>query len=176
MSRYNLLDSHFRYSLTLVYNKLYLLLPTIGFEPMTLAVWKQYSNRWVKQVILHPNEMGPIPGIRNGILLTKRTNTNLADSNWREIAMVFDHGIFILTRNYRHYQICSTNTSTRAIAQLGRATPFYARQRFSGESSMQSKTNLLLEDVFHITSNQKRKNIYGNWKLESHLRTLLLYD
>ena len=23
-------------------------LPTIGFEPMTLAVWKRYSNRWVK--------------------------------------------------------------------------------------------------------------------------------
>ncbi len=47
---------------------------------------------------------------------------------------MLDHGIFILTRNYLHDKICIT--STRAIAQLGRAPRLHARQCFSGESIM----------------------------------------
>jgi hypothetical protein len=41
---------------------------------------------------------------------------------------MLDHVIFILTRNYRHDKMCIT--STRAIAQLGRAPRLHARQCF----------------------------------------------
>lgn len=49
---------------------------------------------------------------------------------------MLDHGLllFILTRNYLQDKICIT--STRAIAQLGRATRLHARQCFSEESTM----------------------------------------
>lgn len=112
----------------MVSNKFYLLLDLNQwlppYESNTLTTELSRSFIITKRKKWNP----PHRWIINVILLI--SNTNQTDQR----AMILDHGIFILTRNYLHDKICIT--STRAIAQLGRAPRLHARQCFSGESIM----------------------------------------
>lgn len=110
-------------------------------------------NQW-----LLPYESNTLTtGLSRSFIITKRNKWDpscrwiinwillLSNNNQRnQRAMMLDQGIFILTRNYLQDKICIT--STRAIAQLGRATRLHARQCFSGESIMQSKELILLRN------------------------------
>jgi len=56
--------------------------------------------------------------------------------------MMFDHGIFILTRNYVHDKICIT--SNKGYSSVGRAPRLHARQCFSREFIIESNQKIVI--------------------------------
>jgi hypothetical protein len=75
----------------------------------------------------------------------------------RPEALMSDHRRFILTRNYLHDKL--SITSTRAIAQLGRAPRLHARQCFfRGVHHAINRIDLIEKSMSYSTYSREQEN------------------